>query len=118
VLSGEGPEQTTPWFSIGAQTPAIEVESGPIYLQGLAMGLLLFGAVVALQRPRVQEEEALKTYDETAEFSTTLAEAPETESSAQIAPLPEDGLPPGWTTEQWEWYGHEYLAGTYGGGDS
>lgn len=118
VLSGEGPEQTTPWFSIGAQTPAIEVENGPIYLQGLAMGLLLFGAVVALQRPRAHEEESLKKYDQTAEFSVTLAEAPATESPTQVAPLPEGGLPPGWTAEQWEWYGHEYLAGTYGDGDS
>jgi hypothetical protein len=24
--------------------------------------------------------------------------------------LPEGGLPDGWTTEQWKWYGHEYLA--------
>ena len=25
-------------------------------------------------------------------------------------PLPEAGLPEGWTMEQWEWYGHEWLA--------
>ena len=25
-------------------------------------------------------------------------------------PVPESGLPEGWTMEQWEWYGHEWLA--------
>jgi len=29
---------------------------------------------------------------------------------AQTAPLPEGGLPAGWTMEQWRWYGHEWLA--------
>ncbi len=29
---------------------------------------------------------------------------------AQTAPLPEGGLPAGWTMEQWQWYGHEWLA--------
>jgi hypothetical protein len=27
----------------------------------------------------------------------------------QAPPLPEGGLPDGWTMEQWKWYGHEYL---------
>ena len=27
----------------------------------------------------------------------------------EAPPLPEGGLPDGWTTEQWKWYGHEYL---------
>jgi len=25
-------------------------------------------------------------------------------------PVPADGLPPGWTEDQWKWYGHEWLA--------
>ena len=24
-------------------------------------------------------------------------------------PLPPEGLPPGWTMEQWAWYGEDYL---------
>ena len=27
-------------------------------------------------------------------------------------PLPEAGLPAGWTQEQWEYYGQQYLDGT------
>jgi hypothetical protein len=29
---------------------------------------------------------------------------------AQAPPIPASGLPPGWTEEQWKWYGHEWLA--------
>ena len=30
-------------------------------------------------------------------------------NSPQGPPLPADGLPPGWTMEQWAWYGEDYL---------
>ncbi|DAC21902.1 MAG TPA: hypothetical protein D7H94_06385 [Candidatus Poseidoniales archaeon] len=45
--------------------------------------------------------------DETAESPA----APVTEEIAptEAPPLPEGGLPPGWTTDQWKWYGHEWL---------
>ena len=32
------------------------------------------------------------------------------EKPSTSPPLPESGLPEGWTMEQWEWYGHEWLA--------
>ncbi len=45
-----------------------------------------------------------------------LADEPETfeEKPSNAPPVPESGLPEGWTMEQWEWYGHEWLA-KYGG---
>ena len=39
----------------------------------------------------------------------TPAPAPN-QPPAEAAPLPEGGLPAGWTMEQWRWYGHEWLA--------
>ena len=111
TLIGEGPEQTTPWFTMVAQTAPEEADSGPIYLQGLAMALLLFGAIIALQKPQRREEDTTKVYDNTAHIESTQS----TDQEDAPAPLPEGGLPPGWTDEQWAWYGHEYLAGTYGG---
>jgi hypothetical protein len=117
-LAGEGPSQTTPWFSVGAQVTPEEVNAAPIYLQGVAMGLVLFGAVVALQRPRTSSNQVLKTYDATAIVESSEGSSPESASTQDVASLPEGGLPEGWTEEQWEWYGHEYLAGTYGGGVS
>ena len=38
-----------------------------------------------------------------------VSTAPSTTSGP---PLPESGLPPGWTQEQWEYYGQQYLDGT------
>jgi hypothetical protein len=116
ALSGEGPSQTTPWFAVSAQITPDEVDALPIYLQGLAMGLVLFGAVLALQRPTGQTDDPLKIYDETPTIEALQPAEGAGESQSSIAPLPEGGLPPGWTDEQWQWYGHEYLAGTYGDG--
>ena len=31
------------------------------------------------------------------------------ESSAVIPPVPQEGLPQGWTLEQWQYYGQQYL---------
>ena len=31
------------------------------------------------------------------------------EQPAEIPPVPESGLPDGWTMEQWKWYGAEWL---------
>ena len=87
----------------------------PIYLQGFAMGLLLFGAVLLLQKRSTHPEEAMKIYDETSTIEAIESNQPSEQTPPSVAPLPEDGLPPGWTEEQWQWYGHEYLAGTYGG---
>ena len=33
----------------------------------------------------------------------------EQNSSNNPPPLPNGQLPPGWSMEQWEWYGHEYI---------
>ena len=30
-------------------------------------------------------------------------------TDSQPLPLPEEGLPPGWTIEQWNYYGHQYV---------
>ena len=32
-----------------------------------------------------------------------------THSAPDVPPLPQSGLPQGWTMEQWKWYGHQYL---------
>jgi hypothetical protein len=47
--------------------------------------------------------------------STDEAESPEvpqddeSASTSEGPPLPEGGLPDGWTMDQWRWYGHEWL---------
>ena len=60
-------------------------------------------------------EQGWQVYDGTpsdSEDEAAASEAPVTEEAAAPAeapPLPEGGLPPGWTTDQWKWYGHEWL---------
>ena len=43
--------------------------------------------------------------DEAVPAAEQAAEKPSTPP-----PIPESGLPEGWTQEQWEWYGHEWIA--------
>ena len=44
----------------------------------------------------------------TASEPEPAAETPE--MPAEAPPLPEGGLPDGWTMDQWRWYGHEWMA--------
>tara|TARA_B110000444_G_scaffold256134_1_gene291888 strand:+ start:17039 stop:19552 length:2514 start_codon:yes stop_codon:yes gene_type:complete len=39
----------------------------------------------------------------------TPAAAPAPETPVEAPPLPPGGLPEGWTTDQWKWYGQEWL---------
>ena len=63
--------------------------------------------------------EELFSDEESIESIATLGEStpepepessPVTEEPQEAPPLPEGGLPEGWTMDQWKWYGHEYLA--------
>jgi hypothetical protein len=40
---------------------------------------------------------------------SSLEEVPQPEAP-EMSPLPAEGLPDGWTMEQWKWYGAEWLA--------
>jgi hypothetical protein len=84
-----------------------------------------------IEEPANNTLSAEELYDEGTEMSElagmeiTASETSEDEVSAMLQdghvdnvaqkpsnppPLPESGLPEGWTMEQWEWYGHEWLA--------
>ena len=51
------------------------------------------------------EETVEPTVEPTAEVATPVPQAP-----TEVPPLPEEGLPEGWTMEQWKWYGAEWLS--------
>ena len=42
-------------------------------------------------------------------FRTEEADIQQAESTMEALPLPEGGLPAGWTMEQWQHYGHQYI---------
>ncbi|MDP6870496.1 MAG: hypothetical protein QGI21_06985 [Candidatus Poseidoniaceae archaeon] len=111
ILSGEGPDQTTPWFRLIAEEPSWGVDETSLYMQGFAVLLLFAGMVLIL--PKSRKEETMKEYEQTSivremiDLSTPVA--------STGPPLPAGGLPPGWTMEQWEYYGHEYVDPNKGG---
>ena len=72
-----------------------------------------------IESSRGVSAEELFSDEESIESIATLGESgpepeaeptPAVEEPQEAPPLPEGGLPDGWTTEQWKWYGHEYLA--------
>ena len=122
ILQGDGPEQTTPWFTLTAEEAGWEVEEFAVYLQAFALLFLIAGAVISLQSRFSPLPESSK-YDQTDLLPQHLDTAPAIESvtdglseDSEVAPLPAGGLPNGWNEDQWRWYGHDYLAGKYGGG--
>jgi len=85
----------------------------------LAIGILLSAALVlalaiTLRRQRFESNAAI---DYTSIADEGTAPYPEPSSSPDqipppppmVPPLPPEGLPPGWTMEQWHYYGEEYL---------
>ena len=123
VMHGEGPSQTSPWFRLTAVEQGWEVDEMALYLQGIAV-LLLCAALVNIKRP--DNEIETKVYDNTDQIATQSVEPislqPESRWSQQPTqqnsgpPLPPEGLPAGWTMEQWIHYGQEHLDRINGGG--
>ena len=62
----------------------------------------MIGIVLTLQIRYFKEINEEKQWEQT----ETIIEQ---NSSNNPPPLPNGQLPPGWTMEQWEWYGHEYI---------
>ena len=104
ILDGEGPSQTTPWFTLVAQEPQFEVDQTAVYIQAFALFVFICGFVLSLQVKFSSEIQSEKQWEQSAEVVNE-----QMSDSAVTPPLPNGELPSGWTMEQWEWYGHEYV---------
>ena len=104
VMNGDGPTQITPWFRIAAQEPALAVNQLQVYLQSFAFCIFFLTLVLTLQSRYWNDQEDLSK-----EIDQTNLLPKQEDSVGSTPPLPEGGLPNGWTMEQWKWYGHEYL---------
>jgi hypothetical protein len=125
------PAERTALENLGAAL--VGEEANPLAQLGLLAGLLLLVVVVSRRKGRTEHE----AWDEVAGamgmdreadreaqlalrrpegpppdylFQQSLAQAPPSPSQ-QGPPLPPDGLPPGWTMEQWSYYGQQWLDG-------
>ncbi len=73
-----------------------------------------FGALPEMSQP-TQEVGQIETFAQTPvqtpapETAEPPVPVPEMESEQTGPPLPDGGLPEGWTMEQWGHYGHQYL---------
>lgn len=114
ILEGEGPAQTTPWFILAAEESSWEIEESAVYLQAFALLFVTAGIVILLQT-RLTSSPSFAKYDETSVVDEALGASQNTSPDTTLAPIPEGGLPNGWSEEQWELHGHDYLAGKYGG---
>ncbi|MEC9205440.1 MAG: hypothetical protein VYB29_07190, partial [Candidatus Thermoplasmatota archaeon] len=47
--------------------------------------------------------------DAAPEVADDASAQPEGEPEREAPPVPEGGLPDGWTMDQWKWYGHQWL---------
>jgi hypothetical protein len=63
LLGGEGPEQTTPWFTLAAEEDSWEVTESAAYLQAFALLFMSAGIVIALQT-RFSSDASTSKYDE------------------------------------------------------
>ena len=57
ILDGEGPQQTTPWFSLTSVEPTWEADETALLLQSIAHLVLFFGVVILVRKPKRKEDE-------------------------------------------------------------
>ena len=57
ILDGEGPLQTTPWFSLTSAEPAWEADETALLLQSIAHLVLFFGVVLLVRKPKRSDDE-------------------------------------------------------------
>ena len=138
-LSGDGPDQTTPWFALIAEEPGWQIEEFALYMQAFAL-LFLFAGLVMSQRPgsgdgdvdkiplaldatSMVEQTPMMAAPLAAPLATPQALPPPPDAPAPAAvtipqmvpvppaypPIPLEGIPVGWTMDQWHHFGQEHL---------
>ena len=63
ILDGQGPQQTTPWFSLTSVEPTWEADETALQLQSIAHIVLFFGLVLLVRKPK-RSDNQFKAYME------------------------------------------------------
>jgi len=124
TLSGVGPDQQTPWFTLIAKEEGWQADRIELYLQAFALLFLMTGLVLASDRKPKEEKIDLvgvmglpqpefvpQVIPEAQRWANPVADPNPVVSATP--PLPPEGLPAGWTMEQWQHYGEQYLQGGF-----
>ena len=124
TLSGVGPDQQTPWFILIAKEEGWQADRIELYLQAVALLFLMTGLVLVSDRkPREEKIDLvgvlglpgpnanLQATMEPQQLSTPVVDYNPVVPSTP--PVPIEGLPAGWTMEQWQHYGEQYLRGGF-----
>ena len=96
--------------------PVISVMTAGLIAMGIILSIaLVLALAIVLQRGR-RDGVNVEVYDYQGEYDYSEYEEPEPSPlvvppppPGMGPPLPPEGLPPGWTMEQWNYYGAEYL---------
>ena len=96
--------------------PVISVMTAGLIAMGIMLSIaLVLALAIVLQRGR-RDDVNVEVYDYQDEYDYSEYEEPEPSPlvvppppPGMGPPLPPEGLPPGWTMEQWNYYGAEYL---------
>tara|TARA_B100000965_G_scaffold129736_3_gene108019 strand:+ start:5416 stop:8577 length:3162 start_codon:yes stop_codon:yes gene_type:complete len=96
--------------------PVISVMTAGLIAMGIILSIaLVLALAIVLQRGR-RDGVNVEVYDYQDEYDYSEYEEPEPSPlvvppppPGMGPPLPPEGLPPGWTMEQWNYYGAEYL---------
>lgn len=124
TLSGVGPDQQTPWFILIAKEEGWQADQIELYLQAFALLFLMTGLVLVSSRKSRGEKidlvgvMGLPQPDfnpmMTMEIQPQASLVAENQPVIPITPsVPPEGLPIGWTMEQWQHYGERYLRGEF-----
>jgi hypothetical protein len=117
VIEVDSPDQT----AFEQVLESLTGEEANPFLQLMLISVAIFGIVIFLKKGQ-KKRESVWDDDDIAPIEVPL-EAPsmdlfkqdsddesDTPDEAEVLPLPEEGLPEGWTMEQWQHYGHQYLS--------
>ena len=107
---GDGVGDNSDAYPLDATLSEIEEESSSLLIVGILAFIIITMAVIGILFTRRSKTKIPLGHSEFLPVMTNIDSLPVTAPVSTIhPPLPPEGLPPGWSLEQWSWYGEDYL---------
>ena len=108
---GDGVGDNSDAYPLDASLSAVEDDDSNFVVIGLLVFVIVSVVVIGLL---VTRKNRAKISLDNSEFMPVMTNIEPLPVMAPVAaaihpPLPPEGLPPGWSMEQWSWYGEDYL---------